>query len=82
MNGSDRHSEKCHAGVTNRSPATEFPGAGNIWTRTRCGRGHLAEHPAGVTAADFCDCWCGAPRVAATTYRVSPVQPGLDQPRR
>ena len=43
-----------------------------IWTRTRCGRGHLAEHPHGVDQSDFCECWCGAPRVAATCYRVNP----------
>lgn len=41
------------------------------WTRTRCGRGHLAEHPRGVEESDFADCWCGAPRVAATCYRIS-----------
>jgi hypothetical protein len=41
-----------------------------IWTRTRCGRGHLAEHPNGVDQSDFCDCWCGAPRVAATVFRM------------
>jgi hypothetical protein len=45
---------------------------GALWTRLRCGRGHLAEHPHGVTVADLdADCWCGAPRVAATEYRLS-----------
>jgi hypothetical protein len=39
-----------------------------VWTRTRCGRGHLAEHPNGVDESDFAECWCGAPRVAVTIY--------------
>src|SRR5215470_4690591 len=46
-------------------------GAG-LWTRLRCGRGHLAEHPNGVTVADLdADCWCRSPRIAATEYRIS-----------
>jgi hypothetical protein len=42
------------------------------WARTRCAAGHLAERPGIVEARDLTECWCGAPRVAATCYRVNP----------
>jgi hypothetical protein len=54
---------------------------GRVWTRTRCGRGHLAEHPNGVDESDFCDCWCGVPRVAATVFRIASATTGASQSR-
>jgi hypothetical protein len=43
-----------------------------LWTRLKCGRGQLSEHPGRVEAIDVdAPCWCGGPRVAATVYRVS-----------
>ena len=44
----------------------------SLWTRLRCARGHLDEHPGGVTAADLDgSCWCGGVRIAATVYKIT-----------
>jgi hypothetical protein len=46
--------------------------ASPLWTRLRCARGHLREHPGTVELVDVdAPCWCGGPRVAATVFRVS-----------
>jgi hypothetical protein len=46
--------------------------AAALWTRLRCGRGHLSEHPGPVVVADLdACCWCGGPRVAATEFRLA-----------